>query len=116
MWQDVRVSLGPDAEVKGKLSFVSPTRLEGKLKGELSASDLLVIGPQAVVEATVRASELVILGEVHGHVLGAKRVQICNGGRLFGDIETLSLVVEEGACFEGASRMAPATGAVEQPA
>ena len=46
-WQDVRVSLGPDAEVSGKLSFVVPTRIEGKLKGEVRASDLLVIGPQA---------------------------------------------------------------------
>jgi hypothetical protein len=32
-WQDVRVSLGPDAEVTGKLSFATPTRIEGKLKG-----------------------------------------------------------------------------------
>ncbi len=50
-WQDVRVSLGPDAEVTGKLSFATPTRIEGKLKGELRASDLLVIGAQAVVQA-----------------------------------------------------------------
>ena len=29
-WQDVRVSLGPDAEVTGKLSFVTPTRIEAR--------------------------------------------------------------------------------------
>ena len=48
-WKDVRVSLGPDAEVTGKLSFATPTRIEGKLKGELRASDLLVIGSQALM-------------------------------------------------------------------
>src|SRR5437667_384485 len=32
-WQEVRVPLGPDAEVTGKLSFTVPTRIEGKLKG-----------------------------------------------------------------------------------
>src|SRR5947207_2989351 len=42
-WQEVRVSLGPDAEVTGKLSFTVPTRIEGKLKGEVRATDLLAV-------------------------------------------------------------------------
>jgi len=104
-WQDVRVSLGPDAEVTGKLSFVVPTRIEGKLKGEVRASDVLVVGPQAVVQATVRAEKLVVLGEVRGNVEGASRVQICSGGRLYADVETKCLIIEEGATFEGQSRM-----------
>ena len=104
-WKDVRVSLGPDAEVTGKLSFATPTRIEGKLKGELRATDLLVIGSQAVVQANVHAEKLVVLGEVRGHVQGASRVEICAGGRLFGDIETKCLVVQEGATFEGRSKM-----------
>ena len=110
-WQDVRVSLGPDAEVTGKLSFATPTRIEGKLKGELRATDLLVIGAQAVVQANVHAEKLVVLGEVRGQVQGASRVEICSGGRLFGDVETKALVVQEGATFEGRCKMGlgPAT-------
>ena len=104
-WQDVRVSLGPDAEVTGKLSFATPTRIEGKLRGEIRATDLLVVGAQAVIHATVRAQKLVVLGEIRGQVKGASRVQICAGGRLFGDVETQALVVDEGATFEGKSRM-----------
>ena len=79
VWQDVRVSLGPDAEVTGKLSFVSPTRIEGKLKGEVRSSDLLIIGPEAVVQATVHAEKLVVLGEVRGEVLGASLVPVWCG-------------------------------------
>lgn len=104
-WQDVRVSLGPDAEVTGKLSFATPTRIEGKLRGEIRATDLLVVGAQAVIHATVRAQKLVVLGEIRGQVEGASRVQICAGGKLFGDVETQALVVDEGATFEGKSRM-----------
>ena len=104
-WQEVRVSLGPDAEVTGKLVFAVPTRIEGRLKGELRASDLLVIGTQAVVHANVHADRLVVLGEVRGHVTGASRVEICRGGRIFGEIETRALVVHEGATFEGRSKM-----------
>jgi cytoskeletal protein CcmA (bactofilin family) len=104
-WQDVRVSLGPDAEVTGKLVFAVPTRIEGKLKGELRASDLLVIGAQAVVHANVHAEKLVVLGEVRGQITGASRVEICAGGRVYGEIETRALVVREGARFEGRSKM-----------
>lgn len=104
-WQDVRVSLGADAEVSGKLSFATATRIEGKLKGEIRSSDVLVIGPSAVVQATVRADRLVILGEVHGEVQGATRIQICAGGKLYGDVETRGLVIDEGGIFEGKCRM-----------
>jgi cytoskeletal protein CcmA (bactofilin family) len=104
-WQDVRVSLGPDAQVTGKLVFSTPTRIEGKLRGELRASDVLVIGSQAVVHANVHAAKLVVLGEVHGTVTGALRVEICAGGRVYGEIETRALVVREGARFEGRSKM-----------
>ncbi len=113
VWQDVRVSLGPDAEVTGKLSFVTPTRIEGKLRGEIRASDLLVIGAQAVIHATVRAEKLVVLGEIRGEVQGASRVEICAGGRLYGDIETRCLVVQEGAMFEGQSRMGQKSGGTQ---
>ena len=105
MWEDVRISLGPDAEANGRLSFVSPTRIEGKVKGEVRSSDLIVVGPQGVVHATVRADKLVVMGEVRGEVLGASRIEVCAGGRLFGDVETQSFVVHEGATFEGRSRM-----------
>jgi len=105
VWEDLRISLGPDAEANGRLSFVSPTRIEGKVKGEVRSSDLIVVGPQAVVHATVRADKLVVMGEVRGEVLGASRIEVCAGGRLFGDVETQSFVVHEGATFEGRSRM-----------
>ena len=113
-WQDVRVSLGPDAEVTGKLSFATPTRIEGKLKGEIRASDLLVVGPQAIVQANVQADKLVVLGEIRGQVLGANRIEICAGGKLYGDVETKALVIHEGATFEGRSKMGHELGVAKE--
>lgn len=104
-WQEVRVSLGPDAEVTGKLSFETATRIEGKLRGEVRASDLLVVGTEARVQATVHAVRLVVLGELRGDVQGASRVEVWSGGRLLGDVETKCLVIQEGGTFEGRSRM-----------
>ncbi len=105
-WEDIRVSLGPDAEVTGKLSFATPTRIEGKLQGQIKATDVLVIGPHAQVEASIEAEQLVVMGEIHGEVQATARVEICNGGKIFGDVSTKTLVIREGAVFEGFCKMA----------
>lgn len=103
----LRPSLGPDTSVTGRLSFTAPTRIDGKLRGEVRASDLLVIGEQGYVEGIVRAPKLIVLGEVRGDVRGAERVEIGPGGRLMGSVETHSLVVKEGGCLDGDCRIAP---------
>lgn len=108
-WEDIRVSLGPDAEVTGKLSFATPTRIEGKLKGEIKATELLVVGPHAQIEASVEAAELIVMGDIQGEVHATTRVEICNGGKVLGDVHTKTLVIREGATFDGYCRMAQAT-------
>lgn len=116
-WEDIRVSLGPDAEVTGKLSFATPTRIEGKLKGQIKASDMLVVGPHAQIEASVEADQLVVMGEIHGEVQATTRIEICNGGKVYGDVNTKTLVIREGAVFEGFCRMAnrPAAATTTRP-
>jgi cytoskeletal protein CcmA (bactofilin family) len=104
----LRPSLGPDTSVTGRLSFTVPTRIDGRLRGEVRASELLVVGEDAVVEGTIRALKLVVLGEVRGEVRGAEHVEIGPGGRLMGTIETQSLVVRDGGCLDGDCRIAPA--------
>ena len=103
----LRSSLGPDTAVSGRLSFTVPTRIDGKLRGEVRASDMLVVGEDAVVEGVIRALKLVVYGEVRGEVRGAERVEIAAGGRLMGTVETQSLIVNDGGCLDGDCRIAP---------
>jgi cytoskeletal protein CcmA (bactofilin family) len=103
----LRPSLGPDTSVSGRLSFTVPTRIDGKLRGEVRASELLVVGEDAVVEGVIRAPKLVVYGEVRGEVRGAERVEIAPGGRLMGTVETQSLIVKDGGCLDGDCRIAP---------
>lgn len=108
----LRPSLGPDTAVSGRLSFTVPTRIDGRLRGEVRASDLLVVGEDAVVEGVVRAQKLVVLGEVRGDIRGAERVEVGPGGRLMGTVETQSLVVKEGGCLDGDCRISPPRAAL----
>ncbi len=99
--QTLRSSLSKDTSVTGKLSFNSPTRIDGKLKGEVRANDLLVIGEEAHVDGAVRAQKLIVLGEVDGEITVAEHAEIAAGAKVRGRIEAAVLVVREGAFLDG---------------
>jgi cytoskeletal protein CcmA (bactofilin family) len=104
-WREIRTVLDKGTQVNGKLSFTAPTRIEGRLRGEVRSSDLLEIATSGVVHGSIWAKSLVVAGEVRGQVLGADRVEIQSGARVYGLIETRALVVADGAVFEGDLRM-----------
>ena len=110
---EVRTSIGADAVINGKLAFNTPTRVEGKLKGELRCTQLLIIGATAVVEGWVKADELRIEGTVRGEIAETRKVEICSQGRLVGKVSSRLLVVRDGGFFEGQCAVGPGTQATE---
>jgi cytoskeletal protein CcmA (bactofilin family) len=106
----VRAMLDRESTVSGKLSFAGPTRIDGTLRGEVRASDLLIIGETGSLDGTVRAVSLLVLGRVDGQVLGAERVEVGPQGRLSGSVETEVLVVRDGGQIDADCRVALARG------
>jgi cytoskeletal protein CcmA (bactofilin family) len=102
----LRALLGKESEVNGKLSFSGPTRIDGRLRGEVRASDVLVIGESGYVHGIVRAGNLIILGRLEGQIVGADRVEIGPRGTFSGSVETRALVVREGGLLDGDCRVA----------
>ena len=105
-----RAWIDADAVVSGRLSFSEPTRIDGTLRGEVRATDTLVIGERGFVEGTIRAPRLVILGRVKGRVLDARRVEIGPQGTLRGLLETRTLVLQDGGRIDGPCRIDPRLG------
>jgi cytoskeletal protein CcmA (bactofilin family) len=114
-WQEIRTFLDPGTQVSGKLGFTTPTRIEARLRGEVRASDLLVIAAGGLVQGTLWPKSLVVAGEIRGRILGADRVEIQAGGRVTGFIETRALDIDQGATFEGDCRMSDTAAAQEEP-
>jgi cytoskeletal protein CcmA (bactofilin family) len=113
---EVRTSIGADAIINGKLSFNTPTRIEGKLKGELHCTELLIIGATAVIEGSVKADELRIEGVVRGEITETRKVEVCHRGTFVGTVAAELLVVREGGVFEGKSTVGPEAWFADQPA
>ena len=89
-----------DVPITGRLSFSTPTRIDGALRGEVRSTALLVVGERGSVDGTLRASELIVFGVVRGEVHAAERVEIGPGGRVYGRVETRAIVVSEGGVLD----------------
>jgi len=89
-----------ESEFKGDLTFKGSFRIEGSFKGTICSDSLLVIGEKGRVEADVKVGQLVINGEIHGHLQATDRIEIHNKGRVFGTLTTPRLIVEEGAFLD----------------
>ena len=91
-------------EIVGKYTCSGTVMLDARLRGEITATDTLVIGDHGVVEATVRAVVLVIRGKLIGKATASERVELKSSARVTGDVEAPIIVVEEGAVLDGKRR------------
>ena len=103
--EDYTTLIDEGSEIEGKFNFNGTVMVNGKLRGEIVANDSLVIGDKGVVNATIRAGAVQILGEVVGDVHATERVELCASCRVYGDVDSPIVVIEEGALFQGTCKM-----------
>ena len=96
-----RTVLLPGTAVSGKLTFDLPVKIDSRFSGEVKASELLVIGPNAEVQARISVRHLQVEGSLVGKVRVSGWIEILPGGRFRGEIEAGKLRVYPGGVFEG---------------
>lgn len=101
---------------RGELEFETTFRVEGKVEGSVVSSGTLVIGEGGEVDGDVRVGQLFVSGVVRGSVKASRRIQLCAQGKAFADLETPSLVIEDGAIFDGRCSMTQEAEASRGPA
>jgi cytoskeletal protein CcmA (bactofilin family) len=102
---DLNGFLDRGSHLHGNLQFDTHFRVHGKLTGQVSTTGELIIGEGGEVEGELRVGQIVVSGVVRGTIHASGRVQITATGKVFADVETPSLVVEDGAFFAGRCAM-----------
>ena len=93
--------LGRDTEFEGNLSFKGMVRIDGRFKGEINTEGTLVVGETAVIDSDIHASNVIISGEIRGHIVAGEKIEILSPGKVFGNIEAPSVTINSGVIFEG---------------
>lgn len=101
--REVAVStvLDKESAFEGKLTFEGCVLVNGKFQGEIFSDGNLIIGEGGYVEGHIEIGTIQIQGEVKGNIVAKQKIEINAPSIVRGDISAPSLVIKEGAVFEG---------------
>jgi len=111
--------VGSGTVITGEASFKSMLRVDGRFSGRItSGTGTLIVGAGGQVDANIDVSVATIHGVVNGDIIAGQRIELGRAAKVNGNIQTPSLVIEQGALFEGSCKMvqvkAAATPKVER--
>jgi cytoskeletal protein CcmA (bactofilin family) len=92
---------------KGELDFEDTMRIDGKYSGKITSKNELIVGDTAQIDAEIHVGRIAISGTVRGRIKADQKIEIHRNGKVFCDLETPALIIEEGAVFEGNCLMEP---------
>ena len=101
---DLRAFIDEGAEIEGKFVFSGVVMLNGKISGEITSTDTVIVGEKGCVNAELRSHVVIVSGEVLGNVFAGQRIELRPTARIIGNVEAPVVVMEPGARFDGHCR------------
>jgi cytoskeletal protein CcmA (bactofilin family) len=93
--------VGAGTVVEGKIRSQGSVRIDGKVIGEVIASESLAIGVMGEIEGNITAKNITIGGKIRGAVSAAEKVVFESKSVIRGDVRATKLVIDEGSIFDG---------------
>ena len=108
--------VGSGTVITGDASFKSMLRVDGRFSGRItSTSGTLIVGAGGQVDANIEVAIATIHGVVNGDIIATDRIELGRAAKLSGNIQTPSLMIEQGAVFEGSCKMQQKSAVDKQP-
>lgn len=104
---EINAYLDGDTVLDGEITVKESLRIDGRVKGKITAGSEVVIGPTAEVDAEITATQVSISGKAAGCITVTDRVEIFTGAVVTSALVTPSLQIADGAVFQGHCEMNP---------
>jgi cytoskeletal protein CcmA (bactofilin family) len=98
---DLNGFLDRGSSFKGELEFEDTMRIDGRFNGRIVSKNELIVGESASIDGEIHVGRIAISGTVRGKIKADEKIEIHRTGKVFSDLETPALIIEEGAIFEG---------------
>ena len=103
--------VGNNTHLTGDATFKGMMRVDGHLSGRISSGDgTLIVSTNGLVEADISVATAKVYGTVRGDITATSLIELGRTARVTGNIRTPSLVIDDGAVFDGTCRMSSGTG------
>lgn len=98
--------IGPSVKIVGDFTSNGNVVVAGQIIGKLSTAQKLRVENGAKISSTdIEACEAIIAGEITGNLTIRKHLEILSTAKIQGDIKTISISVQQGACINGKCTM-----------
>ena len=99
-------TIGPSIQISGDVTGNEDVRIEGRVEGTVNLSDnVLTIGKEGQIDATVNARAIFVEGKVKGDLKGDEKVVVQSSGNVRGNIVSPRVTLEDGCKFKGSIDM-----------
>jgi cytoskeletal protein CcmA (bactofilin family) len=94
--------IGPNTSFDGHLKCDGSLRIDGVCEGGvIETVGNVIVSPNAMVAADIIARNVSVSGAVTGKIRASDRLEILSTGRVWGDVEVGSFLLDEDGYFRG---------------
>jgi len=94
--------------IKGEINIQCNLHIDGSFDGIIKADKNVTIGKTGIVQGEIEANKISISGNITGNI-NANIIYLLKDGKLFGKVLQNELIIEEGALFEGETKIKKST-------
>lgn len=97
--------LAKGVELKGEIKVEGTVRIDGRLEGDVHTKGEVIIGEDGMVKGSIHADSLISSGRIKATVTATGKIQLLKNAILIGEVHCPTMLMEEGAKFQGVSDM-----------
>jgi len=101
----INTLIGKGTDIAGNFSAQGSARIDGKIVGDVTVTDALIVGATGSINGNVTAKSVVVGGVVLGDVTAPEKIELTATAKVLGDIATKVIVIDENAVFQGSCNM-----------
>ena len=93
--------IGPNSFFTGRFYINGNLKIDGKFEGKSLSAETLYIGVSGKIKTDVTANTVFVEGVVLGNITARNRVMLLPTAKIYGDIKTPELIIQNGVILEG---------------
>lgn len=93
--------IGENSYFSGSFNINGSLRIDGRFEGKSLRADQLYIGTGGKIRTNIDAVSVIVEGLIIGNINATNRVLLMPTAKVFGDIRTPELIIQNGVLLEG---------------
>ncbi len=93
--------IGENSYFTGRFLINGSLKIDGRFEGKYLQADQLYIGTTGKIRTNINAVSVIVEGLVIGNINASSRVLLMPTAKIYGDIKTPELIIQNGVILEG---------------